>query len=229
MSKLPPPPLSTERKPNSTVIAGNAVAKQKKGKSKFKKALASSSRWLHIYLSMISFAILLFFAVTGLTLNHPDWFADHQTTTKIEGTLNAGWVNVSDTGKIAKLEIAEHFRSHDKIKGAVDEFRIDDLSCTVSFKGPGYTADAFVDRESGKYTINVINSGIVAVMNDLHKGRDSGKSWAWLIDVSAVLMTVLSASGLILILFIKKKRANGLLVAAIGAVACYLIYYLLVP
>jgi hypothetical protein len=28
------------------------------------------SRWLHIYLSMASFGILFFFAVTGLTLNH---------------------------------------------------------------------------------------------------------------------------------------------------------------
>ena len=227
MSKLPPHPLSTERKPNNPRVFTPSGAK--KGKSKFRKALASSSRWIHIYLSMISFAILLFFAVTGLTLNHPDWFADHQTTATIEGKLNPTWVNNPDTARIAKLEIAEHFRNKEEIKGAVDEFRIDDISCTVSFKGPGYTADAFVDRETGKYSINVINSGFVAVMNDLHKGRDSGKSWAWLIDISAVLMTVLSASGLILILFIKKKRTNGLIVAAIGAAVCYLIYYLLVP
>jgi hypothetical protein len=28
------------------------------------------SRWLHLHLSMVSFAIVLFFAVNGLTLNH---------------------------------------------------------------------------------------------------------------------------------------------------------------
>ena len=31
-------------------------------------------RWLHIYLSMFSLAVVLFFSVTGITLNHPDWF-----------------------------------------------------------------------------------------------------------------------------------------------------------
>ena len=31
-------------------------------------------RWLHIYLSVFSLAAILFFSVTGITLNHPDWF-----------------------------------------------------------------------------------------------------------------------------------------------------------
>ena len=35
--------------------------------------LAGIMRWLHIYLSMFGLAALLFFAVTGVTLNHPDW------------------------------------------------------------------------------------------------------------------------------------------------------------
>jgi len=36
------------------------------------------------------------------------------------------------------------------------------------------------------------------VANDLHKGRDTGKTWSILIDVSAVLMTLISLTGLIL-------------------------------
>ncbi|MCA9104533.1 MAG: PepSY-associated TM helix domain-containing protein, partial [Planctomycetales bacterium] len=30
-------------------------------------------RWVHLYLSMVGFAALFFFSVTGLTLNHPTW------------------------------------------------------------------------------------------------------------------------------------------------------------
>ncbi len=37
-----------------------------------KRRLAKYSRWLHIYVSMTSFVIVFFFAVTGWTLNHPD-------------------------------------------------------------------------------------------------------------------------------------------------------------
>ena len=178
---------------------------------------------------MISFAVLLFFAVTGLTLNHPDWFADQQSVLQLEGQLKADWVNSPDTVKVAKLEVVEHLRSKHSIKGAVSDFRISDTEVSISFKGPGYSADTYINREDGSYSGSEIKSGFVAVMNDLHKGRDSGKGWAWLIDISAILMTLVSASGLVLILFIKKKKTNGLIIAAIGAALCYFIYYIFVP
>ena len=46
----------------------------KKTRRWLQRQLAVWSRWLHIYLSLISFGAILFFSVTGLTLNHPDWF-----------------------------------------------------------------------------------------------------------------------------------------------------------
>ncbi len=63
------------------------------------------------------------------------------------------------------------------LKGDIGDFIIDDNQCTLSFKGPGYSADAFVNRENGEYKLTETSLGIVAVMNDLHKGRDTGKKW----------------------------------------------------
>ena len=203
--------------------------KTKEPKSKIKRGLAVVSRWLHIYLSMVSFAVLLFFAVTGLTLNHPDWFADQQSIQEEKGKVNVAWVAVTDTSKVPKLDIVEFFRNKYGVKGAVSEFRIDDREYSVSFKGPGYSADVFIEREDASFTLSVIRSGFVAVMNDLHKGRDSGSKWAWLIDVSAVLMILVSLSGIVLICFLKKKRFTGLMMVAIGALLCYLIYRIFVP
>lgn len=51
--------------------------------------MASLSRWLHIYFSMLSFGVLFFFAVTGLTLNHTDWFSGAQRTVQVTGRLHA--------------------------------------------------------------------------------------------------------------------------------------------
>jgi hypothetical protein len=39
----------------------------------------SALRWLHIYTSMVSLVAVLFFALTGVTLNHPDWLASDST------------------------------------------------------------------------------------------------------------------------------------------------------
>lgn len=191
-----------------------------------RRNIAQLSRWLHIYLSMISFAIVLFFSVTGLTLNHADYFAGELKTSTEKGTLNATWVNTTDTLRIAKLEVVEYLRKTNQLKGELSEFRIDETECSLSFKGPGYGADVFIDRATGAYEISLMRAGAVGILNDLHKGRDSGKSWSWVIDVSAILMTFVSLTGLILILYIKRKRLSGLTWAVIGLLLSIIVYVL---
>jgi len=229
--------LNTEKsepQKNSVIAAparlGKKTVKKESGKGKSKKRLAGLSRWLHIYLSMVSFTILLFFAVSGLTLNHADWFTTgKELVTKDSGTVNLKWIKVADTSKIDKLQLVEFLRNKHEVKGALGDFRIEEQELSLTFNGPGYVADAFIDRKTGKYELSVTRMGVIAVINDLHKGRDSGKAWSWIIDISAVLMTLVSISGIILICFIKKKRLSGFIIAAVGTVICYLIYKFLVP
>ena len=85
------------------------------------------------------------------------------------------------------------------------------------FKAPGYAADAFIDVKTGQYQMTILEEGKLAVMNDLHKGRYSGKAWGILIDAAAILLTVISLSGLGLLFFLKRIRTGGLLVVAAGA------------
>jgi hypothetical protein len=178
---------------------------------------------------MISFAIVFFFSITGITLNHPDYFAGELKTSLEKGKLDSNWVTSKDTNKIAKLEIVEFLRKNHHISAAVSEFRIDDTQCTVSFKGPGYAADAFINRENGTYELTLLRAGIVGIMNDLHKGRDTGSKWSWVIDISAILLVIVSVSGMILILYIKRKRLSGLIIALFGAVLLWFLYYMFIP
>ncbi len=216
-SNLAPAPLTSKKKSSPKPVSP-------------KREVAKLSRWLHIYLSMVSFAVVLFFSFTGLTLNHPSWFGgDQQVVVKNKGTLNKLWVNNADTNKIAKLEIVELLRNRHHVKGAVSEFRIESSEISVVFKGPAYSCDAFIDREKGTYEISEIKMGLVAIMNDLHKGRDSGSGWSWIIDISAVFLILVSLSGLILLFFMKKRRTAGLITGLIGLIICYLIYKIFVP
>lgn len=206
--------------------AGSAA---KPPKSELKKRTAAWSRWLHVYLSMLSFVVVLFFAVTGLTLNHADWFDGPPTETKRTGTLPAAWVNVADTARINKLAVVERLRSQYALRGAVSEFEVQDDQCAVSFKGPGYSADAFINRQDGTFELTELRQGLGAVLNDLHKGRDSGPGWSWVIDLSAGFLTLVSLSGLVMLFFLKNKRVRGFLVAILGGLLCCLLYWLLVP
>jgi len=204
---------------------------------------AKLMRWLHIYLSMFGLAAVLFFSVTGLPLNHPEWFpALGERTTEADGKLRAEWLNrggasgTSDSRGVpdpfaspAKLEIVEYLRATHAIHGSLSEFRVDDQECVVSFKGPAYAADAFIDVASGNYHISQTYHGLVALINDLHKGRDSGPVWSAVIDVAAVLMTIISLTGLVLLFYLKLRRVSGVVIALAGAAVIVMLYRVWVP
>jgi uncharacterized protein len=67
---------------------------------------------------------------------------------------------------------------------------------------------------------------LMGFMNDLHKGRDTTKNWLWIIDASAIFMILISITGLILLLFLKKRRNTGLLVLGAGFLIMIYIYAL---
>jgi hypothetical protein len=207
--------------------------------------LAAFMRWAHIYLSMFGLASILFFSVTGITLNHPDWFfggAEH--TVQAMGGVNVRWLRgeapadgassarstaTLDADGVDRLAVVEHLRAKHGVRGALAEFRTDDRECMVTFKGPGYSADAFIDRATGRYDLTETYHGFVAVINDLHKGRDTGKVWSVLIDASAVLMTFVSLTGLVLLFYIKRRRLSGLVTAVVGTIVVAAIVWLWVP
>jgi len=191
----------------------------------WKKRAVTWARWSHIYLSMVSFAILLFFAATGLTLNHQEWFANQQRTLVHKGSVDRAWLGKD----VDKLRLVEQLRKANGIKAGMSDLRVDENQISVNFKGPGYTADSFIDRVTGAYEVTETRMGWGAVMNDLHKGRDAGLVWSRVIDVSAVFMTLVSGTGLALIFFLSKWRKSGLILLGAGAAVCSACYVLLVP
>jgi hypothetical protein len=192
-----------------------------------KRRLAKYARWLHIYVSMTSFVIVFFFAVTGWTLNHADRFSGRAHVRKATGTLAAKWT--SGNAEAAKTEITDAIRRDAGIYGAVADFRVDEDELSVTFKGPGYSADAVIDRKTGTYEVTESRLGLIAVLNDLHKGRDSGGVWKGAIDVSAGLLTFISLTGLILIYYIHKHRLAGVILLVAGAMLAGVLYMVWVP
>lgn len=171
-------------------------------------------RWLHIYTSMLSLLIVLFFALTGITLNHPEWtFGGAAKRAEVKGTLPPTWrVN----GQVNWLAVVEYLRAQG-VHGVVGDYRADATQGSVSFKAPGYAADAFFEVPSGKYTLTTDEQGALAVLNDFHRGRDAGGAWAWAVDLAGGFLALISLTGLGLLLFLKKIRLAALLTLLGGA------------
>jgi len=226
MSRSNPPRSSTAEKVRASSPAAGP-ARRRSLRRRLGIKLAALMRWLHIYLSMFSLAVVLFFSVTGITLNHPDWFPKWaERRGEAAGRVDARWLHAGTPSAVVdKLEVVEHLRKAHGVRGALAEFRVDDEECLVTFKGPGYAADAFIERGTGKYTLTETSHGFVAVINDLHKGRDTGKAWSVVIDLSAALITVVSLTGLVLLFYLKLRRVPGLVIALAGTAAAAAVYW----
>ncbi len=175
------------------------------------------TRLLHVYTSMVALLLVLFFGATGITLNHPEWtFGVDPTSVTTPGTLTGVWANPD--GSPAFLTISEYLRGAHGVKGRVTDFGTDLGDGFISYRKPGYAADVFFDLTTGEYRLTVEQQGWVGVLNELHKGRDSGSSWAWVIDAAGGFLVTIALTGLGLQLLLAKRRRAAMLTALGGVV-----------
>ena len=188
------------------------AGRPKPGGSALRARVYAWARTLHLYLSLLAFLAILFFALTGLTLNHPEWFGEGQVQ-KRSGTL-PGAPYQAEEG-VDWLRLAEDLRALG-LRGRVAEHGTSGEMAWLSFRAPGYGADAQVDLKTGRYTLSLTQAGLVAALNDLHKGRDTPSCWRWVLDLSALFLGLVSLTGLLLSLFLRKTRRAALLSLLLG-------------
>jgi len=185
-----------------------------------KSGRATGQKWtrrLHSWLSMTSLLVVLFFALTGITLNHPTWLgaSDPQTRTST-GVLPASTVV---NGAADPLAISEYLRADADVSGQVTAHAETTTGGTIDYDGPGTSASVTYTTSTRAYSLTSTTYGLVGALNDLHKGRHAGTSFRWLIDVSGGLLTLVAVTGLILQLYIRRSRRTGLVLVGFGTVA----------
>ncbi len=181
------------------------------------------SRTIHIYLTMFAFLLMMFFAVTGLLLDHEDLLPG-ETTVETDGMLPLPLLSGPD-----KLMVVETLRSHFGAIGAVSTFDVDDKALHVELKGPGRTSDAEIDRTTGKTHVTVTRRGILVRLDDLHRGKDTGLVWRIVLDVSAILLFLGSLSGIVMWIALPRRRKWGVVALVSSLMICGGIYFWLVP
>lgn len=192
-----------------------------------KRAL-SVARTLHIYVSMALLLLMLFFAFTGITLNHPDWFGAsnamrEETEQPLPDFLLPVEADSADWQEAAAHWLASEWQaSRQQVEVSEDEL-------LLVQKGPGRYRSVVLDTEAAVVVAESLDYGLVALLNDLHKGRNSGAVWSWVIDLSAVLMLLFSLTGAFLLLPQKRrlKRSLGYM-TAVSSVSIA-IYWLFIP
>ena len=187
----------------------------------------------HWVSSAICLAAILFFAVTGITLNHA---ASLTTTPTVQEhkrqlppelaaavALDEDEPDETKTPLPAEVALWLEGELGGELAGRDAEWSPEEIY--VSSPRPGGDAWLAIDRQSGEVLHEVTSQGVIAYLNDLHKGRNAGAVWFWFIDVFSVACVAFSLTGLGLLWIHAKRRPStwplvfaGLLIPALIAV-----------
>jgi len=204
----------------------SSTARKAKADSNFWKKQLRQWHWIS---SAICLAGLLLFAVTGVTLNHASSIeAEPKTTTRQTDLPPAlrGQLSSAVDGKPLPEALAKGIKAATGVSVAHVTPEMQDGELSFDLAGPGVDAFLSIDLESGHATHERIERGTIAVLNDLHKGRDSGPVWAVFIDVIAIACVLFSLTGLGLLWVHAKRRASTWPLTGVG-LAIPLILYLI--
>lgn len=192
------------------------------------RLLLKWARTLHVYLTLFGFVLLLFFAVTGFMLNHEDWFSPsepirHQTTGKIPITLLGEKPN-----RLAIVEVLrKDFAAQGELNSIQDEKEEEPI--TLIFKAPGRFSEATIQREDGDTIVSHETRGFVGLFLDLHRGKDSGLAWSFVIDGVSILFVIVAITGLILWSSLRSRAQYGIVVMLLGLAIGLAVYFAYVP
>ena len=172
------------------------------------------SRYVHGWLSAFAFLTLLFFSVTGLLLNHPEWFEPAKTEETTQLILPESVLKSIKQQENPSDAILNYVRQQQNVVGRYQSSEVMDNEVMIRLESPAGATDIWVMADTGETEITQKPASTVSMLNDLHRGKNSGLAWSWLIDISAIIVIALSLVGYILFLSIKTRLVTHLVLTA---------------
>lgn len=166
--------------------------------------------WHWISSAVCLFSMLLF-AITGITLNHAGQIRAETELVEKESTLPPELMPLlvaeDDAPENAPLPRELRRWLEEELDVSIGGRRVEwsDYEVYIGMPRPGGDAWISIDRETGELLFEDANRGLIAYLNDLHKGRNTGVVWMWFLDIFSVAAVIFCLTGLCL-LFVHAKR-----------------------
>jgi hypothetical protein len=159
----------------------------------------------------------LFFAITGVLLNHPTWLAGQasvmqNTPVQLQPAQLAAVRANSDPARAAVEVVRESL----KLQGMVSNADMVGDDLFIRMKGARGSSDLRLNLKSGAGNASIETIPLPAVLNQLHRGETAGAVWRGFIDVAGALLVVSSILGLLLYLTLKMRIQLALMLVGGG-------------
>ncbi|MBL8546950.1 MAG: PepSY-associated TM helix domain-containing protein [Hyphomonadaceae bacterium] len=174
--------------------------------------------WISAAIALVG---MLLFAATGITLNHA---ADIQAAPIIRDAqvvlpqnLQRELANASTQDRQplpAPVAAWIDQRVGASSAGREAEWSGDEVYLAIA--RPGGNATITIERDTGAVIYEDTWRGWIAYLNDLHKGRDTGATWAWFIDIFAAACVLFCLTGLGLLWLKSSARPSTWPLIALG-------------
>lgn len=205
-----------------------------------RQAPARRAWWLktlyewHWVSSAICLFGMLLFAVTGITLNHPDLIEARPQVVNEVRTVPpqlAELLRAEATDERARPlpRVVREWLGAELGRGIpalAAEWSADEIY--LALPRPGGDAWVNIDLRAGEVEYELTDRGVVAWLNDLHKGRNSGTAWSWFIDIFALACVVFSLTGLFILWMHARNRPLVWPMVGLGVVLPLLLVILFV-
>lgn len=197
--------------------------------------------WVSSALCLIA---MLLFAITGFTLNHaadieakPIRQTQHaqlppalrqQLQDRVLHHQESASKTSNSTSTALPLSIQSWLEREYRIEVAGKPVEWSAEEIYIALPRPGGDAWLRLEVASGEMEYEKTERGTIALLNDLHKGRNTGKAWNWFIDFFAFACLVFCVTGLILLKMHADNRRMTWPMVALGLVAPLLIAILFI-
>lgn len=183
------------------------------------------ARYVHGWLSAFAFIVLIFFSLTGIFLNHPDWFKSNNDERIVKLTLPPSMISSLQAQENPSQDIIEYVREKHPLIGRYKSSEVMDGEVMIRLESPAGSTDLWALLDNGEVEITQKAATTISLLNDLHRGKNVGEVWSWLIDISAIIIILLSLAGYILFLTIKTRLVTHLLLTACSLLALILLVF----
>ncbi|TWT64745.1 PepSY-associated TM helix domain-containing protein [Allorhodopirellula solitaria] len=187
----------------------------------------------HWISSAISLVGMMLFAITGITLNHASQISakpDVQTqSAELPPDLQELLQIEQHEDKAAlPVELADWLGERFQKPIGQRQAEWSEYEVYLSMPGPGSDAWLAIDRETGFVEFEQTQRGWISYFNDLHKGRNTGPAWKWVLDLFAIATLVFCLTGLLLLIEHARRRSLTWPLVGLGLIAPWLVAILLI-
>ena len=186
----------------------------------------------HWISSAICLICMILFTITGITLNHASFFESKPEEKVVEtvipqevlASLQHQTERAIEQGSLENLEFSNGFITYleDKIPHDLSLLKEQpdwsEEEIYIQKPLPGGDVWMSVDIPSGELVYMHTDRGIIAWLNDLHKGRNTSLVWIWFIDIFAIATLIFCLTGLVLLQLHSKNRPSTWYVTAAGII-----------